>query len=430
MDSDMIIQIAAIVVLVILSAYFSATETAFTSLNRIRIKNLAGEGSKKAELVLKLENKYDKLLTTILIGNNLVNIAMTAIATVIFINIYGRYGATLATVVITIVVLIFGEISPKSLAKESSESFAMRSAPVIRVFMIILTPVNFVFTKWKLFLSKMFKQGDSQSITEDELITIVEEAETEGSIDNEQSELIQNAIEFNDLTAAEVMTPRVDITAVDLDDTEEAEIGEIFRETGFSRLPAYEHDLDNILGIINQKDYHNYVVGTEKTVSDFIKPVVFVVETMKISELLKKMQHMKTHLAVIVDEYGGTEGIVTIEDIVEELVGEIYDEHDAVMSQEIIPLQNGSYRVMGSANISKVLDYFGITEEQNVVTVNGWAAVCLDKIPEKGNVFEAVFGEKTFKGRVTKAGGKKAKEINLVVQDVLDEDEKNKEDVK
>ena len=187
MDSDMIIQIAAIVVLVILSAYFSATETAFTSLNRIRIKNLAGEGSKKAELVLKLENKYDKLLTTILIGNNLVNIAMTAIATVIFINIYGRYGATLATVVITIVVLIFGEISPKSLAKESSESFAMRSAPVIRVFMIILTPVNFVFTKWKLFLSKMFKQGDSQSITEDELITIVEEAETEGSIDNEAS---------------------------------------------------------------------------------------------------------------------------------------------------------------------------------------------------------------------------------------------------
>ena len=170
MDSDMIIQIAAIVVLVILSAYFSATETAFTSLNRIRIKNLAGEGSKKAELVLKLENKYDKLLTTILIGNNLVNIAITAIATVIFINIYGRYGATLATVVITIVVLIFGEISPKSLAKESSESFAMRSAPVIRVFMIILTPVNFVFTKWKLFLSKMFKQGDSQSITKDELI--------------------------------------------------------------------------------------------------------------------------------------------------------------------------------------------------------------------------------------------------------------------
>ena len=247
----------------------------------------------------------------------------------------------------------------------------MRSAPVIRVFMIILTPVNFVFTKWKLFLSKMFKQGDSQSITEDELITIVEEAETEGSIDNEQSELIQNAIEFNDLTAAEVMTPRVDITAVDLDDIEDAEIGEIFRETGFSRLPAYEHDLDNILGIINQKDYHNYVVGTEKTVSDFIKPVVFVVETMKISELLKKMQHMKTHLAVIVDEYGGTEGIVTIEDIVEELVGEIYDEHDAVMSQEIIPLQNGSYRIISSANISKVLDYFGITEEQNVVTVNG-----------------------------------------------------------
>ncbi|MBR6444329.1 MAG: HlyC/CorC family transporter [Firmicutes bacterium] len=423
MESDLIVKIIAIIVLVICSACFSASETAFTSLNRIRIKNMAADGNKRARMVLGLVDDYDKLLTTILIGNNIVNIVMTAVATVLFIDLYGRYGATVATVVITAVVLIFGEISPKSLAKESAEKFALTIAPLIRAFTVILTPVNFVFTGWKKLLTKIFRLENTQNFTEDELITIVEEAETEGSIDNEQSELIQNAIEFNDLTAEEVMTPRVDITAVDLEDYKEEEVAELFRKTGYSRVPVYEHDLDNIVGIINQKDFHNYIAGTGRDISDIIKPVVFVVESMKISQLLRKMQQIKTHIAVIVDEYGGTEGIVTMEDIVEELVGEIYDEHDAVVSQEIIPLQNGSYRVMGSANMSKILDYFGIDEELDVVTANGWAAMCLDKIPEVGDRFEEKFGNMLLKGRITRGGERKATEMNLIVEELDDEEE-------
>ena len=423
MESDLPIMIIAIVVLVILSACFSASETAFTSVNRIRIKNMAGEGDKRAQLVLRLVDNYDKLLTTILIGNNIVNIAMTAIATVLFIDLYGKYGATVATVVITLVVLVFGEISPKSLAKESAEKFALRIAPLMRAFTVVLTPVNFIFTGWKKLLTKIFHMEDTRNFTEDELITIVEEAETEGSIDNEQSELIQNAIEFNDLTAQEVMTPRVDITAVDLEEYKEEEVAELFRKTGYSRMPVYEHDLDNISGIINQKDFHNCIFGTGRDISDIVKPVVFVAESMKIALLLRKMQQIKTHMAVIVDEYGGTEGIVTMEDIVEELVGEIYDEHDAVVSQEIIPLQNGSYRVMGSANMSKILDYFGIDEELDVVTANGWAAMCLDKIPEIGDRFEEQFGSMLLKGRITRAGERKATEMNLIVEEVDDEDE-------
>lgn len=422
MESDLALQITAITILVICSAYFSATETAFTSVNRIRIKNMAGEGDKRAKLVLKLIEKYDKLLTTILIGNNLVNIAMTAVATVLFIGIYGRYGATVATIVITLIVLVFGEISPKSLAKESAEKFALMTAPLINFFVLVLSPVNLIFTGWKKMLVKLFRMENTQNFTEDELITIVEEAETEGSIDNEQSELIQNAIEFNDLTAQEVMTPRVEITAVDLEDYKEEEVAELFRDTGYSRMPVYEHDMDNIAGIINQKDFHNCIAGTGRDISEIIKPVVFVAESMKIALLLRKMQQIKTHMAVIVDEYGGTEGIVTMEDIVEELVGEIYDEHDAVVSQEIIPLQNGSFRVLGSANMSKILDYFGIDEELDVVTVNGWASMCLDKLPEIGDRFEERFGNRIFRGRITRADERKANELNLIVEDAEEEE--------
>ena len=218
------------------------------------------------------------------------------------------------------------------------------------------------------------------------------------------------------------MTPRVEITAVDLEEYKEEEVAELFRDTGYSRMPVYEHDMDNIAGIINQKDFHNCIAGTGRDISEIIKPVVFVAESMKIALLLRKMQQIKTHMAVIVDEYGGTEGIVTMEDIVEELVGEIYDEHDAVVSQEIIPLQNGSFRVLGSANMSKILDYFGIDEELDVVTVNGWASMCLDKLPEIGDRFEERFGNRIFRGRITRADERKANELNLIVEDAEEEE--------
>jgi CBS domain containing-hemolysin-like protein len=282
-----------------------------------------------------------------------------------------------------------------------------------------------IFSLWKELLAKVFKVEGRRTMNEDELLTMIEEVEAEGGIEAEQSELIQNAIEFNDLDAQEVMTPRVDIVAIDLSMSEE-EIQDVFRTTGFSRLPVYEEDMDSVQGVLNEKDFHNYVLGSEHTVSDFVKPVVFVAGSMKISSLLRKLQSMQTHMAIIVDEYGGTEGLVTMEDIIEELVGEIYDEHDAIMSQEITELQNGSYRVLCNASLSKVLDFFDVDEEIDANTVNGWVVLCLDKLPEKGDRFEVTMDKKVFRGRVTKATDKKALEINLEVSAAPEDDAESK----
>ena len=418
MDSGTTAQILIIIVLIGLSAYFSATETAFTSVNRIKIKNMANDGNHKAERVLKLTQQYDKMLTTTLLGNNIVNIAMTAIATVLFVSLFGSYGPTLATVVITVIVLIFGEITPKNISKEKAEEFSMFSAPIVQGLMIILTPINFIFTKWKQLTAKIFKLGENSAITEDELLTIVEEAETEGGIDEGHSELIQNAIEFQKLTAEDVMTPRPKMEAVDIECSKE-ELAEKFKTTGFSRLPVYEEDIDKIVGVINQKDFHNDLAGTNKNIADYVSPVVFVGTAMKIFDLLKKMQQIKSHMAIIIDEYGGTEGLVTMEDIIEELVGEIFDEHDAVISKDIMPLQNGSFRVQCSANLSKVFDYFEISEElEEANTVNGWVALELDKLPARNDRFETVIDGKLLKARVTKADARKAIEINLTVKEL------------
>ena len=429
MDDSLTGQIILIIALIFCSAYFSSTETAFTSVNRIRMKNLASDGNRKAEKVLTLSDRYDKLLTTILVGNNIVNIWMTAIATALFIRLYGNHGATIATIVITILVLIFGEITPKNIAKEKSEEMAMMSAPIIGGLMTILTPVNFVFTKWKQLISHLFKINDDETITDDEILTMVEEAETGGSIDEHRSELIQNAIEFDELTAEDVMTPRPDMVAVDTEITQE-ELAQLFRETGYSRLPVYEEDIDRIIGVINQKDFHNYIAGTDRKITDYIIPVVFVGETMKIFDLLRKMQQMKTHMAIVINEYGGTEGLVTMEDIIEELVGEIYDEHDVVINKEIMPLQNGSYRVQASANLARIFDYLDVKEEvQEVNTVNGWVAMNLDHLPKRDDRFETRLGDKQLKVRVTKADERKAIEINLVCEEVeeTEEEEQNRQ---
>ena len=417
----MVYSIIAIVVLVTFSAYFSATETAFTSLNKIRLKNMAGDGDKKAKDVLEISDNYDNLLSTILVGNNLVNIAISSIATVMFLELYPKYGATIATAVATVIVLIFGEISPKSLAKESPERFAMFSAPIIRFFMLILKPINWIFSCWKKLIAKLFNADGIRPITEDELLTMVEEAQTEGGIDEGQSELIQNAIEFNDLEAWDGLTPRVDIKAIEIDEDED-EIAELFLETGFSRLPVYEDDLDNIIGVLNQKDFHNYIKGGRASVSEYIKPVIFVAGSMRIAQLLKRLQTVKTHIAIIVDEYGGTYGLVTMEDIIEELVGEIYDEHDAVALQDIVQQQDGSYRVLCSTNIDKMFDYFDIDEEVDATTVNGWVILQIDKLPEVGDSFVYIADNKEFDVAVTKADERKALEINMTVSDVPEEE--------
>ena len=419
------VYVGAMVVLLILSAYFSATETAFTSLNRIKLKNMADDGNRKARKVLDLVEHFDKVLSTILIGNNIVNIANTAIATVFFVSLYGSYGPTVATVVMTVTVLIFGEISPKNLAKDNPESFAMFAAPILSVLMAVFAPFNWIFSQWKKLLDVIFKKRDDSGITEDELITMVEEAETAGSLESDQSELIQNAIEFEALKAEDVLTPRVEIEAIDIESTED-EIAEQFLKTGFSRLPVYKDDLDTILGVLNQKDFHNYIYRKEKTVSDFIKPVVFCGESMSAAVLLKRMQKEKCQIAIVVDEYGGTTGLVAMEDILEELVGEIYDEHEEVESQEITRLQNGTYRVLASANVEKMFDYFDDEDEESeATTVNGWIVRLIDKLPEAGDTFKYISDKKIYTGKVTKADDRKALEVIIRVEDLPDEKDNN-----
>ena len=414
-------QLIAIVCLVLLSAYFSATETAFTSVNRIRLKNMAASGNRKAKLVIRLIEDYDRLLSTVLVGNNIVNIAMTAIATLMFVTLYGEYGAPIATLVVTVIVLIFGEISPKSMAKEIPEKFAMASAPVIQFLVVVLRPLTWFFGLFRSLVNALFKVKNDMSITEDELLIMVEEAETEGAIGNEQSELITNAIEFYELEAYDVLTPRVDVIAIE-EDTPKDEIGRLFLETGFSRLPVYEENLDHIIGVLNQKDFHNYLIKGKKKVSEYIKPVVFVSGSIKIAALLKKMQKIKTHIAVVVDEYGGTEGIITMEDIIEELVGEIYDEHDEVIDVEIKPLADGSYVVQGHTNLEKFLDVFNVELETPVTTVNGWVCTQLNDLPGVNDYFESQIANQLFKVTVTKADQRKALEIVVFVEEIPDEE--------
>ena len=385
MEGDSI-SLIIIVLCVIMSAYFSATETAFSSLNRIRIKNMAEKGDKKAQLVLNLSENFDNMLSTILIGNNIVNILSASLATVLFVNWLGsEKGPSAATAVVTVVVLIFGEITPKSIAKESPEKFAKFSAPFLRVLMFILTPFNFLFSLWKKLMSVIIKSDDSRSITEEELITIVEEAEQEGGIDEEESTLIRSAIEFSEVEAKDVYTPRIQIEGVPEDATKD-EVARMFTETGYSRLPVYRESLDHIIGVIYHKDFHNYVYNTDKDISSIIRPAIFVTPNKKIDELLKELQQQKSHIAFILDEYAGTMGLVTLEDIVEELVGEIWDEHDEIV-QEIVQISENEYHVLGSADIEEVFEKFDINEEIDVMTASGWVMNVLGRIPNEGDSF-------------------------------------------
>ena len=380
------ISLIIIVCCIIMSAYFSATETAFSSLNRVRMKSLAEKGNKRAALVLRLSENYDSLLSTILIGNNIVNITSTSVATVLFVRLLGEErGSSLSTLVMTIVVLIFGEISPKSLAKEVPENFALFSAPILRVLVIILSPANFLFGQWKKLLSLIFKFSRENGITEEELLIMVEEAKQDGGIDEQEGTLIRSAIEFSDLTAEDVLTPRIDVAAVPADATQE-EIADIFTETGFSRLPVYRENVDNIVGIIYQKDFYNQIYHTERKLEEIIRPALFIAMGKKVGQLLKELQQKKMHIAVVLDEFGGTAGIVTLEDILEELVGEIWDEHDKVV-QEVEQISDREYLVMGSANVEKLFERLGKEREFDVLTVSGWVMEVAEKIPAAGEQF-------------------------------------------
>ncbi len=378
--------IAIMVALVAMSAYFSATETAFSSLNKTRLKAMVEKGNKRAEHTLRLSEQYDKLISTILIGNNVVNISVASIGTVFFVKLYGDIGATVSTVAITLAVLIFGEISPKSIAKDCPEKFAMFSTPLIQVLIWVLTPINFIFSLWKKLLSKVLRIEESAKISDEELIMMVEEVQQEGSLDNDEGELIKNAIEFKELEAEDILTHRVDLEAVPIT-ADKKEVAALFAKTQFSRLLVYEDNIDNIVGIVHLKDFFNENGITERDLTAVMTNPVFIQKSEKINDLLKILQKSKSHIAVVIDEYGGTLGIVTMEDILEELVGEIWDEHDEVVS-DIEKIAESTYTVDGSVNFDEFCDRFDIEAESDNVSVGGWAMEQLGKIPEDGDSFD------------------------------------------
>ena len=422
MDSSTISMTVAIVLLVMMSAYFSATETAFSCLNKIRMKSRAESGDHRAALAMDLVEDYDRLISTILIGNNIVNITASTVGTVLFTKLYAAYGPTVSTVVLTLVVLIFGEISPKSLAKEHAESFAMFSAPILRVFLLVLRPLNFLFSQWKRLLNMIFHPSEDQGITEEELITMVSEAENEGGLDQHESQLIRSAIEFGDLEAGDILTPRVDIVAVE-DSASMEEIAAVFAESGYSRLPVYHDTIDNIIGVVHEKDCFAALQKHDKNVKleDLVGPTLYTTSVTQISALLRTLRESKHHMAVVVDEYGGTAGIITLEDILEELVGEIWDEHDDVV-EDVRQQSDGSWLISGSASVDDTAEELGIKEDDDIdaVAIGGLVQEKLSRLPKVGDKF--IWGD--FDGTVTRATNRRVQEVRLIPRKVQDENEK------
>ncbi len=421
---DPAIQILIIFLCVIGSAFFSATETAYTTFNKVRMKNLAEKDNKRAQLVMRLSDNYDKLISTILVGNNIVNILCSSLATVLFIHLLANkigegLSSTISTVVVTVVVLTFGEITPKTVAKRAPEKFVMFSAPLINFFLVIFTPVTIIFRSLQNFLARIAKNEDDKGMTEEELISIIEEAEEDGGIGEDESTLIKSAIEFNELEVGDIFTPRIDITAVSRE-TGYEDIEETFSESGYSRIPVYDGDIDNITGILYYKDFFSWERDKNSTLDEIIKPVIFVSKTQKINDLLKELQEKQMHMAIVMDEYGSTAGLVTLEDILEEIVGDIWDEHDEKV-EEIKETDDGRYIVSGRANVSKLFDMFEIDAEIEAVTVNGWALDVLGRLPEVGDKFE----DRGLLAEVINTNGKVVED--LLVTDIReDEDDKKK----
>ena len=401
MDTGDLSTIIALFFLVLCSAFFSASETAYTSLNLVRMKRMAADGDVRAAKVLKLAERYENLLSSILIGNNIVNILASSLATVLFVRALGNKGVTVSTLVITVVILLVGEVTPKNIAKEHAETIAMKFYPLLFALTKLFTPLNWLLGCWQRLIGKVVKPAKDRGYTEEELITIVEEAENEGGIDAHESELIKSAIEFTDVDVDEILTPRVEVQAVELGASDE-EISELFQESGYSRLPVYQETVDNIVGILHEKDF--YANRGKVPVRELMSTPTYVMQNTKVSDLLKLLQKTKSHMAVVVDEYDGVQGIVTMEDILEELVGEIWDEHDEVV-EEYRALPDGGYLVDGGANLDDMLELFDIHKEYDPVTVNGWVLEELGRFPTAGDSFECdnlvVTVEKAEKRRAT-----------------------------
>ena len=417
----------ALVVLVAFSAFFSASETAFSSLNQIRLKSRADDGDRTAARVLAMAEKYDKLLSTILVGNNIVNIAAASIGTIIFTQMLGaERGATVSTIVLTIVVLIFGEVSPKSLAKEMPETVATAVAPVLSLLIVVFTPLTWLFSQWKRLLNHFVHSSESDTITEGELMTMVSEAENDGELTDRESELIRSAIEFDDVEVEEILTPRVDVVAVE-DDIPLEELAQTFAESGYSRLPVYHGTIDNIIGVVHEKDFYIARLKKATKIDDLVVPTLYTTGSTQISQLLRTLREQHHHLAVVVDEYGGTEGIITLEDILEELVGEIWDEHDEV-TEDFRKQSDGSWLVSGSASVDDLYEELDLPEEEDIDsnTVNGLVQEKTCHLPKVGDRF--TLGE--YDGVVTRTAKRRVTEVRLTpaapAEDAEKDDEKDK----
>lgn len=375
---------------IVMSGYFSATETAFLSMNKTKMRTMAEKGNRRAALALRLEEKYESLISTILIGNNIVNILLSSLATVLFIDLLGKdTGAAASTAVVTVVVLVFGEISPKSIAKDVPESFALFSAPIIRLFMVVLTPFNWIFGLWKKFLARVMGVEKDDTMSQEELLMLVDEVEEGGTIDTDEGELLRNVIEFTDLTAEDILTPRVNLEGIDKNMPPD-EIAAQFAQSPYSRLLVYDDDLDHIVGVLHQKAFYKYLHEPQGELEGVLTPPLLIHKGEQIHDLLKVLQKNKSHMAVVVDDYGGTLGIVTMEDILEEIVGDIWDEHDEVVEDYQLLSEEENmqiYRVDCSANFEDFCEFFELEAESDCVSVGGWIMEQLGKVPVTGDSF-------------------------------------------
>ena len=377
-----------IVILVLLSGFFSGTETAFSCVNKIKLKTYATQGKKHAKAVYKFaDEKYDKLVTAILVGNNVVNLTASALGTILFAMLIkdGEIATTVSTAVLTVVVLLFGEITPKYFASVYPEKFCFIFYPLMQLFYWILMPVCKVFELYKQGLAKLFKLEKDETVTDEELLSLVEEAEESGTLKEDESELVRSALEFDDLKVEDILVPRVDVIAVDEDSTME-EVREKFEKSGYSRLPVYKETIDNVIGLIHERDFFNAYVNGEKEIGHFVQDVVFTTEYTRISTLLKQLQKQKIHMAAVSDEYGGLLGIVTLEDILEELVGEIWDEHD---EEEVHfgKISDGEYWVDGKCELDAFFEIYEkevSDEAYDANTVGGLVTELYGGIPPIG----------------------------------------------
>lgn len=380
MENSDIGQIILVLVMMVFSALFSGTETAYSSVNKLRLKNYASQGNKKAAKALRLANKFDDVLTAVLIGNNIVNIATSAVSTVIFIGIFGSKGTVISTVVVTVLVLIFCEVLPKSYAKKNAEKLALMFASPLSVLVMVFKPFVFLLNKLSSLVSK---EDNSPSVTEDELKYMIDEIEEQGVIEEQESDLVKSALEFDDITVSEILVPRVKVVGIPVN-AEMDEIKEVFLTEMYSRLPVYEQGLDNIKGIITNKAFFKMLIEGCTDITEIMQDVRHIADTMLISEAMRDMQKSKVHFAVVTDEYGGTKGIITLEDIIEELVGEIYDEDDEIVTN-IVKVDEDTFEVKGETEIDELVELLELDREficSSCTSVSGWVTDLMEHIPE------------------------------------------------